>query len=71
MRAILSFLGGLLAGSGIMLFFAPQSGEELREGIKNRYEEIKDHSQQAAREREAELRAELAVLTNRNEPDIR
>lgn len=69
MRTILSFLGGLLAGSGIMLFFAPQSGKELREGIKDRYSEIKDNSVEAAREREAQLREELAVLTKRKQPN--
>lgn len=69
MRAILSFLGGLLAGSGIMLFFAPQSGKELREGIKDRYEEIKYNSIDAARERELQLREELAALTKRKQPE--
>lgn len=62
----MSFLGGVIAGSGIMLFFAPQSGKDLREGIKTRYGEIKDNSVEAAHEREAELRAELAALTNRD-----
>jgi len=65
----MSFLGGLLAGSGIMMFFAPQSGKEFRDGIKDRYSEIKDNSVDAAREREAELRDELAELTNRKESD--
>ena len=67
MRTIFSFVGGIIAGSGIMLFFAPQSGKDLREGIKTRYDEIKDNSVEAGREREAELRAELAALTNRNQ----
>lgn len=67
MRRLLIFVGGILAGSGlgagISFLFAPQSGDEMRDGIKTRFKRIQENSAQAADEYEAELRRELAELT--------
>lgn len=67
MRRVLMFLGGIIAGSGvgaiIALFFAPQSGDEMRAGAKTRLKRIQEHSAEAAVEYEAQLRHELAELT--------
>ena len=72
MRRVLMFLGGIIAGSSvgaiIALFFAPQSGDEMRDGAKTRIKRIQEHSAEAAVEYEAQLRRELAELTGAGIP---
>lgn len=67
MRRVLTFMAGLLTGGGIgaiiSILYAPASGEEVRTGIKQRFNLIKHNSEVAAERKEAELRAELATLT--------
>lgn len=67
MRKILVFGAGLLAGAiigaGVSLLLTPASGDELREGTKDRYKRILDESVKAAAERRAQLEAELAEMT--------
>ena len=69
MRRFLILVGGLLAGSGlgagISLLFAPKSVEEMRVGIKTRFNRIQENSALAADEYEAQLRQELAELTGK------
>ncbi|MBI5929202.1 MAG: YtxH domain-containing protein [Chloroflexi bacterium] len=66
-RKILVFGAGLLAGAiigaGVSLLLTPASGDELREGTKDRYKRILDESVKAAAERRAQLEAELAEMT--------
>jgi gas vesicle protein len=72
MRRALIFLAGLLAGgslgAGISVLFAPASGDELRQNLKQRFENVKAKSADAAAQREAALRAELAELTGQAPP---
>jgi gas vesicle protein len=72
MRRILSFIAGILAGgslgAGIALLFSPQSGDEMRQSLRERVTELKTNSSIAAAEKEAELRQELATLTQQNVP---
>jgi gas vesicle protein len=45
-----SFLFGLLIGAGAALLFAPQSGEETREALRNRGRRLRDDAQARAEE---------------------
>lgn len=57
-------LGGLLlgalVGAATAVFLAPQSGQELQEMIRQRWNEIMEEGQRAAAERRAELEAQFA-----------
>lgn len=68
MRRFLIFIAGLLAGSGIgaggYLLLAPVSGDDLRQRMRDRWQAVKENSQQAAADREAALREELAAMTS-------
>jgi len=44
------FLAGLGIGAAIGLLFAPRSGEETREYLRERYEDTRDLAKQKARE---------------------
>jgi len=65
-KKILGFLIGLLTGGlvGVTLamLFAPSSGEEFRQGIRDRMEYIQSEVKLAAQERRAELERQLAEL---------
>ncbi|GIK62878.1 MAG: hypothetical protein BroJett018_06720 [Chloroflexota bacterium] len=67
MRKILVFGAGLLAGAiigaGVSLLLTPASGDDLREGTKERYKRVLEESAKAAAERRAQLEAELAEMT--------
>lgn len=39
MKELLIFLAGVVFGAGLALFLAPESGEELRAGIRSRVDE--------------------------------
>ena len=71
MRRLLSFVAGVLAGgslgAGISLLFAPKSGDDLRQGMREHFREIQTNSRTAAAAKEAELRQELAELTGKVE----
>ncbi len=67
MRKVLVFGAGILAGAiigaGVSLLLTPASGDELREGTKDRYKRVLEESVKAAAERRAQLEAELAEMT--------
>jgi gas vesicle protein len=65
MRFLVGFFIGFIIGAGIVLLTAPQSGSDLQNRIRARYEEILAESRRAKSEREAELLAEYTNLTRR------
>ncbi|MCS6963627.1 YtxH domain-containing protein [Thermoflexus sp.] len=65
---IYGFLIGGLTGAGLILLFTPQSGAELRETIRARWQQILEEGRQAAAQHRAELERELAMLTRRTPP---
>ncbi len=65
---IYGFLVGGLTGAGLILLFTPQSGADLREKIRARWQQILEEGRQAAAQRRAELERELAILTRRAPP---
>lgn len=66
MRRILSFLLGVilggLVGSTLALLFAPESGTELREQIRERFSALGAEIRQAATARRIELQQRLETL---------
>lgn len=66
MRRILSFLLGAilggLVGSTLALLFAPESGVELREQIRERFSALGTEIRQAAAARRIELQQRLETL---------
>lgn len=66
MKGVTSFLSGLilggLFGAALAILVAPESGEELREQIRQRVETVQAEVTKAANERRAELEQELARL---------
>jgi len=44
------FLAGLGIGAAIALLFAPRSGEETREYLRERYDDVRDTTKKKARE---------------------
>lgn len=66
MRRLVTFVGGALGGSvlGSMvgLLFTPASGDEMRGGLRNRYNRAKLAGQVAAQQKRAELEAELQTM---------
>jgi gas vesicle protein len=67
MRRALAFVGGVLSGGAIgtavALFFAPRSGDALRDGLRERYQHALLAGHEAAAQRRAELEAQLAAMT--------
>ena len=59
----LRFLGGVVVGAvvaaGVVVLLAPQSGTDLRDGIKARIENIVEQGRQAAVDKRLELTAQL------------
>ena len=66
MNKALRFMGGFLlgamAGAGTILLFAPSSGEETRQAIRDRVQEILDESRSAAEARRLELTTQFDAL---------
>jgi gas vesicle protein len=65
-RFILFLVGALLGltfGATITLLLTPASGKAMRQGAKNRFEEILGNAKAASEARRKELEAELASLT--------
>ena len=59
---ILGLAAGALVGSAAALLFAPASGEELRQGVVDRYTTVRADVIQAAADRRAQLEEELKAL---------
>jgi gas vesicle protein len=66
MSKALRFMGGFLlgatVGAGVILLFAPGSGEETRQAIQDRVQEILDESRSAAEARRLELTTQFETL---------
>jgi gas vesicle protein len=64
-RTVKFFAGvlvGAVVGAAVVLVFAPQSGEDLRTGIRTRIDEIMEEGRQAAETKRLELTARLEEL---------
>ncbi|MCA9915355.1 MAG: YtxH domain-containing protein [Anaerolineae bacterium] len=66
MRKLLSFIIGLGAGigSGMLLvtFFSPVSGDELRQNLRDHYQNALKAAQEASEAKRRELEAELETM---------
>jgi gas vesicle protein len=56
-----SFVLGALVGAGLALLFAPQSGEETQEELKERARELKSRAETRVREVQKQLEDRLEV----------
>ena len=56
-----AILGGAVGGS-LTLFFAPNSGEQTRQGIKDHFKNLQNEIVKAGTEKRAELEAQLNQL---------
>lgn len=67
MRRFMLFLVGALLGltfgATLTLLLTPASGKAMRQGAKNRFDEILNNAKAASEARRKELEAELASLT--------
>lgn len=63
MKGFFSFVGGALLGAaigaGIVMFSTPNSGDETRQNISDRWNSALELGKRAAREREQELWADF------------
>lgn len=66
MNRSVRFVEGLVLGAalsaGLVLLFAPQSGAQMRQVIRERVQEVVDEGRQAAEERQLELTARFERL---------
>ncbi|MGD9047684.1 MAG: YtxH domain-containing protein [Anaerolineae bacterium] len=66
MNRVVRVMAGMLLGAalaaGLVLLFAPQSGAEVRQKIKDRVDDILAEGRQAAEERRLELTAQFESL---------
>lgn len=70
MRNLLSILLGLVLGASLAVvlvtFFAPASGETLKSNLRKGWDETMAEARQAAKDRRAELEAELREKQHRH-----
>ena len=66
MNRVVRVMAGMLLGAalaaGLVLLFAPESGAEVRQKIKDRVNDILSEGRQAAEERRLELTAQFESL---------
>ena len=62
MRFLAGFMIGMLIGVVAVLLTTPQSGSDLQQGVRSRFEDILAEGRKAAELRRAELEARLAEL---------
>ena len=62
MRFLAGFVIGMLIGVVAVLLTTPQSGSDLQDGVRSRFENILAEGRKAAELRRAELEARLAEL---------
>ena len=56
------FLGGVVMGAMVVLLTTPQSGSDLQNEVRSRFDDIMEEGRKAAAARRAELEARLASL---------
>jgi gas vesicle protein len=56
------FLGGVVMGAMVVLLTTPQSGSDLQNEVRSRFDDIMAEGRKAAAARRAELEARLASL---------
>lgn len=61
---VLGAASGALIGASIAILVAPESGEDLRSGLRNRFERLRAELEDAAGERRAELERQLNSMRN-------
>ncbi len=62
MRFLAGFLVGLVLGFVAVVLTTPQSGQDLQQQAKSRFEEVMTEGRKAAANRRAELETRLANL---------
>lgn len=62
MRFIAGFVIGMFIGVVAVLLTTPQSGSDLQDGVRTRFEDILAEGRKAAEQRRVELEARLAEL---------
>ncbi|MDH3944962.1 MAG: YtxH domain-containing protein [Anaerolineae bacterium] len=71
MKRLLSFLMGsvmgALVGATLAILLAPQSGEDLREEMRQRFQKMQDEVKQAAAGRRIELERQLSSMRQSKE----
>jgi gas vesicle protein len=61
---VLGAASGALIGASIAILVAPESGEDLRSGLRNRFERLRAELEEAAGERRTELERQLNSMRN-------
>lgn len=68
MRRLMAFVlgaaSGALIGASIAILIAPESGEDLRSGLRNRWDRLRAELEDAAGERRTELERQLSAMRN-------
>ncbi len=62
MRFMAGFLIGMVIGAAAVLLTTPQSGSDLQQGVRLRFDGLLDEGRKAAALRRAELETRLAEL---------
>ncbi len=62
MRFLMGFLIGLVIGVVVVILTTPQSGKDLQQQARSRFDDIMAEGRRAAAERRAELENRLADL---------
>jgi gas vesicle protein len=64
MAFVLGAASGALIGASIAILIAPESGEDLRSGLRNRWDRLRAELEDAAGERRTELERQLSAMRN-------
>lgn len=62
MRFLIGFIIGLILGAAVILLTTPQSGKELQQRVKDRFDYVLAEGRRAAEVRRVELENRLADL---------
>ena len=62
MRFLAGFIIGMFIGAVAVLLTTPQSGSDLQDGVRSRFDNILAEGRKAAEQRRADLEARLAEL---------
>ncbi len=62
LRLVVGLLLGVVVGAGLVLLFAPQSGADTRQALREHIQGIMDEGRRAAEARRLELTAQFETL---------